>query len=154
MTNPYTPPDADLESARTKRKRPGWVWAICLLYGFSAISSMILTPLMMSGAIPVPPEQTEALSRFGPARWAFSIFAALLLMAFVVQLFRLRASAFLLCATVFAISIGSTVVSALLGTLPASRMSTVGIASQAFSLGLLLAVLLYTHHLRKKGVLT
>lgn len=151
----YAPPTAELEAEPRRARRPGLVWVICLFYGYSALSSLIFLPLIMLDAIPLPEAQRELIGAIGPVQAIFNLGNALVLLAFSVQLFRLRKSAVPLCACVIAVSTLGWASQLLFGPArPAEIPMALSIGSALIGLGIAVAIYFYCRRLQERSILT
>ena len=154
MTNPYDPPSAVLSDDQTENRRPAWVWVISIFYGLSAISSLVTTPLMLSGVLPVPEPEASQLAAVGPAQWVFSLGGGALLLAFSITFFRLRAVSVRLLAGVLGLSVVSSAWQLAVADLTSSAFGELAILTTLFGFGLLVCIYLYARRLRSRGVLS
>jgi len=93
MSNPYEAPKSNTITSEVldgPRTRPGWVWAISILYGFSAIYTPLWFYLIYSGLVPLVPAQKAYFDKLGIVDWAVTAIGALIMVAAVVALFLLK----------------------------------------------------------------
>jgi hypothetical protein len=136
-----------------KPARPLLVWLISLGYGFTALSSLVYTPLLLTGTVRVPEPYRSDLAVVAAPQWLFSIFGALLMLAFSRSIFRLRSTAVHWCEALMVLSVVATGYQLARVGLPAGALGPIAMASSTFSLGLLLAIYFYTRRLRSSGAL-
>ena len=146
--------DAEAPIGATLRARPVLVWFISLGYGFTVISSLVYTPLLLTGAIPVPEPYRSDLAALGSIQWIFSLAGAFLMLAFALALFRLRSTAVHWCEALLALSLATTAYQLARTGIPTGALGLVAAASTTFSLGLLLTIYFYSRRLDSRGVLT
>lgn len=92
--NPYSTPRAELQSQNLKPVRPGWVWAIFILYVLSAISTVASFGLIMSGSLDLPEDQRQYLANLSATDYAISFLIASINLTAAILLFRLRKASF------------------------------------------------------------
>ena len=137
----------------TSPTRPLLVWFISLGYGFVSLTSLLYTPLLLSGAIPVPEPYRSDLAALGLAQWFFRLGGAFLMIVFCVVLFRLRVAAVHWCEALMALSATTTGYQLVSVGIPTDAAGSVALVSTAASLGLLFVIYLYSRRLRSRGVL-
>ncbi|MEE9253403.1 MAG: hypothetical protein V3U43_00565, partial [Pseudomonadales bacterium] len=120
--------------------RPVLVWFISLGYGFASLVSLVYTPLLLSGVIPVPEPYRSDLAALGSSQWFFSLGGAFLMIVFCVALFRLRATAVHWCEALIALSLATTGYQFVSVGVPTGAAGSVALVTTTFSLGLLLAI--------------
>ena len=162
MLDPYAAPQSNVEDVLSDfpsvPRRPVLVWVICCFYGFSSVASLLLAALFLFGGIPLSPEPRARIAAVD-VELAFSVLASLLMVVFVVQLFRLRASAAGLGIVLLILTAASTTFQLLRADGPASSLAAARLDVSIFQISLLLgvailaAVTAYTRRLAKQGLL-
>jgi len=145
--------EADGHRDSARRSRPILVWFISLGYGLIAVWSLLYTPLLLTGVIPVSEPYRSDLERLGMFQWVVSLGGALLMLAFCFALFRLRSSAVHWCEALLALSLTTTIYQFVRVGVPSGSLGHIALASTTFSVGLLVLIYLYSRRLRFRGSL-
>jgi hypothetical protein len=134
------------------RERPGWIWAIAIFYGFSAVYTVASYLAVYSGKIALTPAQADYFARLTPIDHAFSVGGALLNLSAVVLLFLLRKRAVPLFFTAVALAIVAVIWHSIAkGFLQAAGGAA--LVGMSVGLALQLAIALYARRLATRGVL-
>lgn len=141
-----------MQDSSQARKRPGWVWAIFILYFLSAAYTLLAFFLIYSGAIPLQPEQRAYFSQLTLFDHGISALIGTLNLAGAVTLFLLRRMAFNLFTTAFALGILTTVWHIVEKGWVAA-IGSAGLVGAFFGWALAIAICVYTWRLGKAGVL-
>jgi hypothetical protein len=91
-----------LDTFRPPLKRPGWVWFLIVLYGYSGVSGLFAPLIIQSFPTTSPYHQ-------GAMEIAFGLIDSMLLIAIAVALFRLRSTAIRLFIAELGLSVFSTI---------------------------------------------
>ena len=136
------------------RKRPGWVWAICVMYATGFVGIALSLYMIWSGAIPMNPQIKQALENLSTFDYVVTIVQPLLSLSAAVALFLLRRQATYLFWSSFAFAIGANLWQfALKGGMTAVD-ATPGASTRAIvGLAVNFAVCLYAENLRMEGTL-
>ena len=133
-------------------KRPFFVWLIAIFYLLSTLFSVLSLSLVLSGSLPLTPEQEAYFSSLSTLDYLFSFVIDLTVFAGTVALFFLRRVAlYLFCGSfdlIVLMSIWHLMTRDFLSALPGG-----GLLGFILGLGILAAVCLYTWKLRRAGVL-
>ena len=141
------------ESPPTQRpRRPVLLWLILIYYGLSGAWTTLSFLLIRSGAIPLSDAQRRYFSELGPLDLAQTLGSALLLLAFAVQLFRLRASAIPILIAALIFNVTATAWHALT-TNWLEAIGAPGLIGTGIAWAVMLAVLVYCRRLRSREVL-
>jgi hypothetical protein len=138
--------------ALAPRKRPGWIWAITIFYFLSAGWSTLSIVLTKSRALQMNAAQEAYFASLGVLDYAGMIALSLVMLAAVIQLFRLKRSSIPLLYGAFAVNIGITLLSAL-RTNFTQAIGGAAFVGMLLGWGLLVAIIIYARRLRKQGVL-
>ena len=137
---------------KPRSKRPKLVWVVFLFYllstGFTALSYL----LILSGVIPITPEQATYFGTLSAFDWVITLLTGLLNAAGAIAIFRLRKIAFHLFSAAFAIVILQTLVHTITTNFVAALGGS-GAAGALVGYGILLAVCVYAWKLKERGVL-
>jgi hypothetical protein len=150
--NPYTAPKAEIRSKDMAHGRPGWVWAIFILYLFSAISTVASYGLIMAGAIDLPEPQKQYLASLTASDYVLSFLTAGINLVAAIHLFRLRKISFHFFMA--ALLLGAVVMA--WQVITNDWVSAAGgrsVAGVIFSYGLKIAICVYVWRLANTGVL-
>jgi hypothetical protein len=141
------------QAAQTSRKRPKLVWVIFLLtvlsVGYTALSSY----LVLSGTIPLGPEEARYFQTLRPVDYAVTAAIGLVNVAAAIALFRLRSVAVYLYAAALAVGIVNVLVHAATTSFVAV-LGGPGIIGASIGLACWTAVCIYAWRLKARGVLT
>ncbi|MDJ0850632.1 MAG: hypothetical protein QNK04_19845 [Myxococcota bacterium] len=152
MSNPYTPPEADLTHGAEAPRRPALVWVLTIWYWLAAVGSFVTLPLFLSGTIPIPEPQRTFIQDSSALYTVQTLGSGALCLAFATALFRLRAAALALFIAVLLFGLASTAI-AVTDDQWFAAMGSMGLASTAISWVIQLAILAYVLRLKKRGVL-
>jgi hypothetical protein len=145
---------AATNEAPLTKKRPGWVWAICIFYSISFVVLCLLMYLIFSGAVPMTPQLKAALARLSAFDYVVIIVQPLLSISAAVALFLLRRQATFLFWSSLAVAVAADVWQFALGSGMTAFNSRPGASSGAFfGFGIQLAVCFYAESLRIQGTL-
>ncbi len=133
-------------------KRPFFVWLIAIFYLLSTLFTVLSLSLVLSGSLPLTPEQEAYFSSLSSLDYLFSFVIDLTVFAGAVALFFLRRVAlYLFCGSfdlIVLMSIWHLMTRDFLSALPSG-----GLLGFILGLGILAAVCLYTWKLTRAGVL-
>jgi hypothetical protein len=155
MSNPYEAPKSDAttnEVLNETKKRPGWVWAISILYGLSAIWTPISFYLIYSGLIPLAPAQKAYFDGLSVLDWAVTVAISLIMLAAVVSLFLLKRVSVKLWGAAVVFSVLSYLYNAIAKNWLAA-IDVGGIIGAAIGFALVVAIFFYTKRLDARGFL-
>ena len=134
------------------KKRPGWVWAISILFFFLAVPTLLSFYLINSGKIPLRPAQKTYFESLTFIDIGLSILNGLANLIGAVLLFCLRKQAFYLFAIALATNLLMTawyiVSKGFIAAMPSG-----GLIGMLIGWGILVAVCVYIKKLEKAGVL-
>jgi hypothetical protein len=155
MSNPYEAPKSDTfmnEVSDEPKKRPGWVWAISILYGLSAIYTPLSFYFIYSGFISLPGAQKAYFVGLGIVDCAILVTGALIMLAAVVALFLLKRVSIKLWGAAIVFGILNNLYNAIAKNLFAvvNMMSLIG---TAVGFILIVAIFFYTKRLDARGYL-
>jgi hypothetical protein len=155
MINPYEAPKSNTitnEVLDEPKKRPGWVWAISIFYGFSAIYTPVSFYLVYSGLALSAPAQKAYFVGLGIVDWAILAIGALIMLAAVVALFLLKRVSIKLWGAAIVFGILNNLYNAIAKNLFAvfNMMSLIG---TAVGFILIVAIFFYTKRLDARGYL-
>jgi len=94
-----------MESEITKQKRPKWVWVISILYLVSACFTLLSFYLIYSGAISLPPDQSQYFAKLTKLDHGLSILVGFLNLFAAISLFRLKKTALYLFTVSYSLGI-------------------------------------------------
>jgi hypothetical protein len=155
MSNPYEAPKSNTitsEVVDEPKKRPGWVWAISILYGLSAIYTPLSFYLIYSGVIPLAGAQKAYFDGLGIVDWAAAAIGALIMLAAVVALFLLKRVSIKLWGTAIVFSVLSFIYNATSKNWLAA-LDIGSLIGAAIGLALVIAIFFYTKRLDARGYL-
>ena len=133
--------------------RPVAVWLLCAFYALTGGFGLVSLLLLLSGALGVPAGEESYLQRTGPFDLSLSFLVNLLMIAFAIAFFRLRAGAVrLIAALVIATLVADSFAIFARGFLETARLATFVLL--AISLLLMLVTLWYSVRLKQKGILS
>jgi hypothetical protein len=155
MINPYEAPKSNTitnEVLDEPKKRPGWVWAISILYGLSAIYTPVSFYLVYSGLALSAPAQKAYFVGLGIVDWAILAIGALIMLAAVVALFLLKRVSIRLWGAAVVFSILSYLYNAITRNWLAA-LDIAGLIGAAVGFILIVAIFFYTKRLDARGYL-
>jgi hypothetical protein len=155
MTNPYEAPKSDAttnEVLDMPKKRPGWVWAISIFYGLSAIYTPFSFYLIYAGLIPLAPAQKAYFDGLGVIDWAVTAVGSLIMLAAVVSLFLLKRGTVKLWGAAVGFSILSYLYNALAKNWLAA-INAAGLIGAVIGFALIVAIFFYAKRLDARGYL-
>jgi hypothetical protein len=141
-----------LQSAATSKKRPFWVWIISGFFLFSGVMNLSTLLLIHTGQAALPPAELAKLQQSATA-WTLAGILPAANLAGAVALFLLRKIAFAIFTGMFAASIANGFVQFLLLDRSLRNFSAQGVTQVLLGWGILLAVCIYSHRLKRQGVL-
>jgi hypothetical protein len=156
MSNPYEAPKSDAttnEILDGPKKRPGWVWAISIFYGLSAIWTPFSFYLIYSGLIPLNAAQKAYFDGLGILDWAVTVAVSLIMLAAVVSLFLLKRVSVKLWGAAVVLS----VLSYLYNAIAKNWLAALDVGSMigaVIGFALVVAIFFYTKRLDARGYLT
>lgn len=138
--------------AELSRKRPGWVWAISILFFFSAVWTLLSFYLIHTGAIPLNPRQRAYFDDLGLLSYSITILLGAANLVGAICLFLLRKAALYLFG--IALIVNTMFITwQMLSTNWTQAIESSGLSGAIIGWALLLAVCLYTWRLTRKGIL-
>src|SRR6266571_5916922 len=151
--DPYTPPKSTVaDVAPARGGRPGWVWLITLLFGLSALWTLLSLALVALNAIPLDSATRAYYASLSVLDWVLTVAVSLLNLVGIAFLFLLRARALHFLLAALGIGILNT-----LYQIAAKNLLSVLARPGAFGMviGLFLwgAIIWYGYRLKKNGVL-
>jgi hypothetical protein len=154
MNDIYATPKSNLVSghAPVEGERPGWVWAIFILYAFSLTSTIISIYLLYSNALPLEGEQKLYFDNLGLVGWSMTAIGALLNFSAALTLFMLRK----ITVKIWLAALGFSVVATLYRLQDShslQMMKTLAIIGVVMSICVKIAIYLYARRLARRGVL-
>lgn len=135
-----------------KRKRPGWVWVISILFFLSAISTLFSYYLIASGKIALSPTEKLYFESITSVDLILSILIGLTNLIGAVSLFLLRKQAYYFFLSAFILNIVVTI-GQILNKGFVAAVSSSGVIGMLVGWGLLVVVCMYTKKLEKSGIL-
>jgi hypothetical protein len=154
MSNPYEAPKSNIitnEVLEGPKKRPGWVWAISIFYGFFVIYTPLSFYLIYSGLARSAPAQKAYFVGLGIVDWAITAFGALIMLAAVVALFLLKRVSIKLWAAAIVFGIFSNLYNAIAKNLFA--VFNMGLIGTVVGFILIVAIFFYVKRLDARGYL-
>jgi hypothetical protein len=136
-----------------KKKRPGWVWAISILFFLAAGWTLLSFYLIDTGGVPLNAAQEAYFSSLTGVDYGLTILIGLANLSGAVALFLLRKLAFHLFAAAF---VGNLLLTAS-QTLTKGWVAAIGgpgFVGAVIGWALLIAVCIYSWRLVQRGVLT
>jgi hypothetical protein len=155
MSNPYEAPKSNTitnEVLDGPKKRPVWVWAISIFYGFSAIYTPLSFYLIYSGLVPLAPAQKAYFDGLGIVDWVVTALGALIMLAAVVALFLLKRVSIKLWGGALVFGILNNLYYAIAKNLFAV-FNTMSLIGTAVGFILIVAIFFYTKRLDARGYL-
>lgn len=137
------------------RKRPTWVWIICVFYLVSFLWTSLSWYMIFSGSIVLSPEVKAYMESLTSFDYGLTTIQALISISAAVALFFLRKQAYYLFWSSFGVGLFAIAwQTALRSWLTAMRSIKGGTTGELIGMGILLAVCIYTRKLRKQGRLS
>jgi len=133
-------------------KRPGLVWVISIFYVIAFGWSLLSVILIYTGIIPTNQAQQAYFDSIGTGGILFSIFITILNMTAAVMLFLMKRHAFYFFLGGFFLSVMITVRDIISNNL-IEAMGVLGLIPIFISWAFIIAIILYTRKLIKRGVL-
>ena len=89
----------------TKRRRPGWVWVICIFFFVSAGWTVLSYAMILGGVVPLNDAQRQYFTSLSLFDYASTLVVAVLNLSGAVLLFMLRRQAYYLFVSAFALGL-------------------------------------------------
>ncbi len=137
----------------TKKKRPGWVWAISIFFFFSAGWTLLSFYLIYTGTVSLNPAQQAYFNNLTILDYSLTILMGFANLVGAISLFLLRKVALYLFVTALFANLLMTVWHIVFKGW-AVAIGAPGLLGAIIGLGILVAVCFYSWRLTKSGVLT
>lgn len=154
MTNPYEAPKSTTSATAMvdTSKRPGWVWAISILYGLSTIYTPISFYLVYSGALPLTGAQKEYFNSLGMFDWILVAVGSVIMLSAVVSLFLLKRVTIKLWGLAIIVTVLNSIYSMIAKNWLAA-MDIPSLVGVVIGFALVVAIFFYTKRLDARGYL-
>jgi hypothetical protein len=141
------------QAAQPPRRRPKLVWAIFLCTILSTGLVALSFALVLSGAIPLGPEEEEYFRNLTPTDYAFTVFNGSLNLVAAIALFRLKGIAVYLYAAALVFGVLYTLVLAATTNFTMALGGGSGMGGMLMGFVVWAAVCAYAWRLKVRGVL-